>query len=124
MGLDCDNDIMIVCDNQEQLNTIYNKYFNGLNTDFCKIKSMNENMIKVWLYSRNTPFIDLPQEILQNFTQIWVKLNWCCENGQSGICVGGYKSNIYYPYRTFEYQDLCIEERFMYSTESNKRLRT
>lgn len=124
MVLDISNEITILCDNHEQIANIYNKYFNGKDINCCKIRSMNENMIIAWVYSVNSPLVDLPQEILQNYTDVWIKLEWSCESGKNGICVGGYKSNVYYPYKVFDWVELCIEERYSYLTESNKRLRT
>ena len=120
MVLDISNEITILCDNHEQLTDIYNKYFNGKDINCCKIRSMNENMIIAWIYSVNMPLSELPQEILQNYTEVWIKLQWSCESGKNGICVGGYKSNVYYPYKVFDWEDLCIEERHNY-LNSNKR---
>ena len=115
------NEFTIISDNDEQLQDIYNKYFKNKSIDYCKIKSVNESLIRAWLYSSNIPLIELPQKILQDYNQVWIKNEWNCETGRCGICVGGYKSKTYFPYKVFDYDDLCIEERNMYLNTAKRQ---
>ena len=115
------NEFTIISENEEQLQDIYNKYFNQRPIDLCKIKWMNETLIRAWVYSTNHPLIDLQQKILQDYNQVWVKNEWSCETGRCGICIGGYKSKKYFPYKVFEYDDLSIEERSMYFNVSKRQ---
>lgn len=105
MGNDIENQFTIISDNKEQLDNIYDKYFNGL----ANIKT--DKVIKVKHYSRNEPMIDIVDDILKNNNEIWIKNMWDSEDGKSGIAIGGYKSKIYYPFKVFEWEELDLEER-------------
>lgn len=112
MGNDIDNNFTIISDNKEQLDNIYDKYFKGLS--ICKVTLKIHKIIKVKYYSRNEPRIDIVEDILKNYNQVWIKNAWDSEYGHCGIAIGGYKGNIYYPIKVFEWEELDIDERCHY----------
>lgn len=77
-----------------------------------KIYKMTNNGIRFHFWSRNFPNKEWMEQMLEQYSSLWIKNTWCEEGGYAGVIVGGKLYGIRQPLQDITWNDVPIEDEF------------